>query len=377
MKLVIAMDSFKGTLSSTRAGDIVKGAFLDAFPSTHADVFTIADGGEGTVEALTQGLGGEYRTVEVMGPLGDPVQAKYGLCGGLAVIEMAEASGLTLVPSVELDPLKATTYGAGQLILDALDHGAKKILLGIGGSATNDGGAGMAQALGVSLLDADGSEINPGGGGLGKVERIDLSRMDSRVKGCEITVACDVKNPLCGRNGASHVYGPQKGATPDQVLALDNALSHFASVAQRACGMNYAQMEGAGAAGGLGFGLMAFCGAAIRPGIDVVLDLIGIDNKIKNASLVITGEGCMDAQSAHGKAPVGVAARARKHGVPAIAIVGQVAEGFEAVYGCSIDAIIPCVNRVMTFDEVRAQAEPLLYNAAYMTARLLKTGAVL
>ncbi len=374
MKILIAIDSYKGTLESKQAGDIVKKAFLQVFGGIEIEVLSIADGGEGTVAAIMENNKGIIRHSKVTGPLGEPVRAAYGIFGKTAVIEMAQASGLTLLQGRIPDPMNATTYGTGQLIKKALDDGAQKIIIGIGGSATNDGGAGMAQALGVRFLDADGKELQPGGAALEDLKEIDFSGLDDRIHGCEIIVACDVKNPLCGPEGASFIYGPQKGATSGQVIKLDRALANFARIVYEATGNDYAGIPGAGAAGGLGFGLMAFCGGNLKPGIEIVLEASKLRNKIKNADLVITGEGCMDGQALNGKAPMGIAVAANEFSVPVIAIAGQVKGGPDLMDKIGLDAALACVNRILTMEEVRKEAENSLFYAALNAARLLKTG---
>lgn len=372
-KLVIAMDSFKGTLSSLEAGQIVKEAFLSVFPAVHAEVVCVADGGEGMVEAMMRNMGGTLRTAEVSDSLGRPVRAAYGIAGETAVIEMAAASGLPLLTEAEYDPLRTTTYGTGELIRHALDEGAKRIIVGLGGSATNDGGAGMAQALGVRLKDTNGREIEPGGGALDALSEIDLSGLDPRLGECEIIAACDVKNPLCGKNGATYVYGPQKGVCALDAETLDNALKRFAALAEQQTKSSCSLREGAGAAGGLGFGMMVFLHAKVQPGIETVLACADMEQRLSGADLLITGEGCIDAQTANGKTPVGVAACAKGR-MPVIAIAGQVKPGFEAVYAAGICAVLSCVNRIMTMDEVRGGAKEQLYGAAQSAARLIKTG---
>lgn len=374
MKIVIAMDSFKGTLSSKQAGNIVKNAFLDVFEDAATEVVCIADGGEGTVEAVMKNIDGAVCEMEVIGPIGKPVFAHYGMMGDMAVIEMAQASGLTLIENGRGEPLAATTYGTGQLMKRALDAGAKRMIIGIGGSATNDGGAGMAQALGARFLDASGEEIGFGGAALAKLASIDMTKMDKRIFACEIIVACDVTNPLYGMEGASFVYGPQKGANEKDVMLLDYALRQLADIAIKRLGKDYSLIPGAGAAGGLGFGLMAFCGAVVKPGIEMILEISKMKEKLEGADLLITGEGCMDKQALNGKAPMGVCSLARENNVPAIAIAGQVKGGSKLTDSVGLQAAIACVNRIMSFEEVKKESGKRLYNAAFTAARLLKIG---
>jgi glycerate kinase len=374
MKILIAIDSYKGTLESKQAGNIVKKAFLRVFGGAEIEVLSVADGGEGTVAAIMENNKGTIRHLKVMGPLGEAVRAAWGISGKIAVIEMAQASGLTLMRGRNPDPMCATTYGTGQLIKKALDEGAGKLIIGIGGSATNDGGAGMAQALGVRFLNADGNELQPGGAALLTLKEIDLNGLDRRVHECEIIVACDVKNPLYGPDGASFVYGPQKGADPEQAAQLDNALRQLAKVLKEKTGMNYAEIPGAGAAGGLGFGLMAFCGGKLKSGIEIVLEASKLRDKIKNTDLVITGEGCMDRQALNGKAPMGIAAAACEHNIPVIAIAGQVKGGGSLMDQLGLDAAIACVNRILTMEDVKKEVEESLFTAGLNAARLMKIG---
>lgn len=340
MKVVIAIDSFKGCLSSMDAGLAAAEGVKRAVPSAVCTVRPLADGGEGTVDALVEGLGGELRKVSVTGPAGKPVMAKYGLVGMTAVMEMAEAAGITLVSGAERDAFKTTTYGVGEMILDAVKAGAKSFVIGIGGSATNDAGAGMLQALGWRLLDADGNALPRGGASLSKLATI---APPVRPFGCSFHIACDVKNPLCGPQGASAVFGPQKGATDDGVRILDAALAHFASVAG-----DTATSPGDGAAGGLGFAFRRFLGAELVPGADLVLRETRLADYVKEADVVITGEGRLDGQSVMGKAPIGVARLAKLFGKPVFAFSGCVGDGAEAVNAAGIDAFFPILRKVVT-----------------------------
>ncbi|MDQ4096432.1 MAG: glycerate kinase [Actinomycetota bacterium] len=299
------------------------------WPEACIELLPLSDGGDGWVESMVSAADGSFVDLKVRGPLGDEVEARYGVIESegvrTAVIEMATASGLVLVSADRRDPRRTTTYGTGELMRDALGQGAQRLLIGIGGSSTNDGGAGMAVALGARLADKEGAELPPGGAALARLDRVDLSDLDPRLEEVEIVVASDVDNPLLGEDGASAVYGPQKGATPDMVRELDAALSHFADLVEDAIGRSLRDEPGAGAAGGLGFGVMAFCGAALRPGVELALDALEADRVLEGASLVLTGEGMVDSQTLAGKLPVGVARRARRHGVPVVALGGAVA----------------------------------------------------
>lgn len=326
VKIVVAADSFKGTLSSLEAGRAIADGICQVTPDAEVVVLPVADGGEGTVEAVLYACGGRRETVRVTGPLGDPVEADFALLpgGNRAVIEMAAASGLTLLKPDRYDPMAASTYGTGQLLLAAVDHGCRDLTIAVGGSATVDGGCGAAQALGVEFLAVDGSTLpGPMGGGLaGRIDRIEMGRRDPRLPACNVTVLCDVTNPLCGDDGAARVFGPQKGADADQVEQLDRNLAWLASVIQRDLDIDIRDEPGAGAAGGLAGGLVAFAGARLARGVETILDLADIDKHLVGADLVVTGEGRLDAQSMMGKVVSGVAARARKAGVAVIAIAG-------------------------------------------------------
>ncbi|MBM4039254.1 MAG: glycerate kinase [Planctomycetes bacterium] len=362
MKIVIAPDSFKECLAAEEVAEAMARGVRGALPEAEVVCVPMADGGEGTVRALVAATGGELRRARVTGPLGEPVEAEFGLFGDgrTAVIEMAAASGLPLVPPDRRDPTKTTTYGTGELIAAALGLGVECLILGIGGSATVDGGAGMAQALGARLLDAEGKPIGWGGGDLGRLATIDLSAMDPRLRGVACDVACDVTNPLTGPSGAAAVYGPQKGATPEMVELLDANLAHFARVAERDLGVAVRDVPGSGAAGGLGAGLMAFLGARLRPGVELVIQAVGLERKLRGAGLVLVGEGRMDAQTAYGKVPVGVARLARRMGIPAVAIVGSLGEGYEAVHAEGIVACFTILDRPMALQEAVRRARELI-----------------
>lgn len=332
MRIVVAPDSFKEALVARAVCEAITRGIRRVLPDAVIDAVPMADGGEGTVDALVSATGGELRHTEVTGPLGGRAVAAWGVLGdgsGTAVLEMAAASGLGLVPVDERDPARTTTFGTGELIRAALDSGAGRILIGIGGSATCDGGAGAAQAAGVSFLDARGRRLSHplAGGDLRNIDRIDMRSRDPRIPATRIVAACDVENPLCGEQGAAAVFGPQKGATPQQVRLLDEGLGHLADVVQRDLGCDIRDMPGAGAAGGLGAGLVAFFGAKLQRGIEMVMQAVQLAERIRQADLVITGEGRIDRQSMMGKVIAGVAGAARQAGVPAIALVGCVGEG--------------------------------------------------
>lgn len=375
MKVIIAPDSFKGSNTSIAVANTIERGIKKVFTDAEVVKIPIADGGEGTVEALVLGAGGRFKEANVTGPLGDKIKAKYGILdNGTAVIEMSAASGLPLVPEDRKNPLVTTTYGTGELIKAALDDGCSKIVIGIGGSATNDVGVGMAQALGVTFKDKNGQELGFGGGQLDKLDHIDMSSIDPRIKDTEIIVACDVSNPLCGERGASAVYGPQKGATPEMVKQLDNNLRHFAEVIKEQLGMDIIDVPGTGAAGGLGAGLIVFCGAKLKSGIDTVLDVVNIDRHLPDTDLVITGEGRIDGQSIYGKVPVGVAQRVKKYNKPVLAIVGDIGEGASAVYSYGVDGIMSSVNKAMPLSEAMNRSSELLEDAAERVMRIIKIG---
>jgi glycerate kinase len=371
-KIVIAPDSFKGSLSSTEAAQAMARGVQRALPEAELVLLPLSDGGEGLVESLVTASGGELLEYEVTGPLGSPVTAQMGLMGGgrTAVIEMAQASGLVLVPEAERNPLVTTTFGTGELIAKALDLGCDHLIIGIGGSATNDGGMGMAQALGVRFLDEEGELLGSGGGELARLASIDLSRLDPRLEDVRIEVACDVNNPLTGPQGASHVYGPQKGATPEMVEFLDAALARYDRILQRDAGQDVGRVPGAGAAGGLGAGLMALLGGRLVSGIELVLSALDFETKAAGASLVLTGEGKFDAQSAYGKVPMGVARRSRALGVPVVVIAGTVLPSAEILHGEGVSAYFSIINRPMSLKEAMEGAVELLENQVAEVIRL-------
>lgn len=373
MKIVIACDSFKGSVSAIEAANAMADGVRRVWPHAQIDCIPVADGGEGTIDALLYTLPGQRLAVKVTGPLGAPVEAEFALLeDGTAVIEMAAASGLPLLPKEALDPLHASTYGTGQLINAALDVGCRRILMGLGGSATNDGGAGMAQALGARLLDAAGMPLPPGGGSLGALACMDLSALDPRLQQVPIQVACDVTNPLCGPQGASAVYGPQKGADAAMVLTLDASLSHFADVAAACTGRDVRNEPGAGAAGGLGAGLLLFCRAKICSGINTVLDAVDFDRRVYDADLILTGEGRIDGQSIRGKVPVGVATRVKsQRSIPVVAIVGGIGPQAEKVYEYGVDAVFSTAPGPITLEQAMRDSRLLLSGAAERAARLI------
>jgi glycerate kinase len=376
MKIVIAPDSFKESLTAMAVASEIEAGFREFFPDAQYVKLPVADGGEGTVQAMIDASGGRRVELQVTGPLGEPVSAFYGLMGdgATAVIEMAAASGLELVPPARRNPLHTTSYGTGQLILNALDAGARRFVLGVGGSATNDGGAGMLQALGGRLLDAAGAELNAGGGALAALARIDLSALDARIKDSVFDIACDVTNPLVGERGASAIFGPQKGATPEMVEQLDANLRHYAAIIARDLDQHVAEIAGAGAGGGIGAGMMVFLGGRLRPGSEIVTAAVGLDAAVVDADLVITGEGRIDGQTIHGKTPIGVAKVAQRHGKPVIAIAGGLATGAAAVHAHGIDAVFGAVSRPCTVEEALAGAAVNVRSAARNIAAVLSLG---
>ncbi len=376
LRVVVAPDSYKGSLSALKVARAMARGVRQAFPAAEVREVPIADGGEGTVEALVAATGGRLLRSVVTGPLGEPVEAAWGVLGDgtTGVIEMAGASGLPLVPPHRRDPRITTTRGTGELVRAALDLGLSRLVVGIGGSATNDGGAGFARALGARFLDARGEELPDGGAALARLDRIDLSGLDPRLATCELVVACDVDNPLCGPRGASAVYGPQKGATPEAVRELDEALARFARVAEGFTGRDVARAPGAGAAGGLGAGLLFFTPAKLRPGVELVLEATGFDTLVQGAALVLTGEGRTDGQTAMGKAPVGVAAAARRHGVAVVCLSGGLGEGADEVLLRGVDALASATPAPMGVEEAMARGAELVEAAAARACRLIAVG---
>lgn len=350
MKVVVAIDSLKGSLSSMEAGLAIKEGVLAAQPDAEVIVKPLADGGEGTTDALIEGMNGERIDLTVTGPMHTPVDAYYGYLRetNTAVMEMASAAGITLVPDKEKNPLLATSYGVGEMIIDAIQRGCRNFIIGIGGSITNDGGIGMLKALGVRFLDEKGEDAGEGGQALAKVACIDLSGLNPLLKECHIQVACDVNNPLCGESGSTYVYGPQKGVTEDMKKTLDEAMAHFARVTSESLENDYMNTPGAGAAGGLGFAFLAYVGATLTPGIELILDAVGLEDELSGADVVVTGEGCLDFQTAMGKAPVGVAKLAKKYNARVVAFAGSVTKEATACNKEGIDAFFPILRGVCT-----------------------------
>lgn len=358
------MDSFKGSLTSEEAEQCCENG-IRRFSAAHEIVkIPMADGGEGTMSVITKALGGSYAYVEAMDPLGGIVSAKYGIVGNTAIIEAAQASGLELIPVKERDPLRSSTYGTGQIILDALKKGCTRIIAGIGGSAANDGGAGMAEALGVRFIDKNGAHMHICGGNLCDIERIDTSSITPLIAGRDIIVACDVTNPICGRNGAAYVFAPQKGASPEDVVLLDNNLLHLCNKIRESIGIDVTGLRGGGAAGGLGAGLFAFCGAKIENGFNVVCDAVGFEDAMSDADLVITGEGCSDYQTAFGKLPSGAAKLCKKHGIPCMLLSGMIKGDITELYELGITSAFSAAGQDVSVEDAIRNARGNLENAA-------------
>lgn len=374
-KILLVPDSFKGTLSSRQVCQVMSGQLRRFFPQAQVKSIPVADGGEGSVEAFLAAAGGERRTRTVTGPFGEPVEAFYGVLGDghTAVIEMAACAGLPLAEG-RLNPERATTYGVGELLLAAKEAGCTKAILGLGGSCTNDGGAGAAAALGAKFTRADGTAFVPTGGTLGEIAALDVSPVAQALQGMELTAMCDIDNPLYGEAGAAAVFAPQKGADAAMVARLDAGLRHLGQVAARCLGRDFSHLPGAGAAGGLGFGMAAFCGAQLRMGIDAVLDAVGFDSLLPGTDVVFTGEGKIDSQSARGKVVSGVAARCRKAGVPVVAVVGQIGQGFEEMYQQGLTAVFSINRAAQPFAESRFHAGENLALTMENIARLLAAG---
>lgn len=374
-KILLVPDSFKGTLSSRQVCQVMAGQLRRFFPQAQVKSIPVADGGEGSVEAFLAAAGGERRTRTVTGPFGEPVEAFYGVLddGRTAVIEMAACAGLPLAEG-RLNPERATTYGVGELLLAAKEAGCTKAILGLGGSCTNDGGVGAAAALGAKFTRADGAAFIPTGGTLGEIAALDVSPVAQALQGMELTAMCDIDNPLYGEAGAAAVFAPQKGADAAMVARLDAGLRHLGQVAARCLGRDFSHLPGAGAAGGLGFGMAAFCGAQLRVGIDAVLDAVGFDSLLPGTDVVFTGEGKIDSQSARGKVVSGVAARCRKAGVPVVAVVGQIGQGFEEMYQQGLTAVFSINRAAQPFAESRFHAGENLALTMENIARLLAAG---
>ena len=378
MRILIAPQSLKGSLTAAEAGAAIAQGVHTIYPKAEIEVVPVADGGEGTVQALVDASGGTIIQKTVTGPLGEPVPAFFGLMGDgiTAVIEMAACAGLPLVPLEKRDPRITTTYGVGELIMAALEYGSRHFIIGIGGSATNDGGAGMAQALGATLLNVQGTEITRGGAALTTLTHISTSSMDTRLQKCTIEVACDVTNPLCGPTGASAVYGPQKGATPEMVEELDNALAHYAQIIEQDLGMSIGEAPGAGAAGGLGAGLMAFLHAKLRPGAQIVFEAVGLEEQIRKADLVISAEGQIDAQTAYGKSVGAVAEIAKRYGLPVLAFAGSLGENYQVVYKLGVDAVAALPSSPMSLTYAMENAARLIRDAAERACRFMQVGSI-
>lgn len=379
MNILIAPDSFKESLTALEVAQSIKQGFERIYPEASYRLIPMADGGEGTVQSLVDATGGSLQTTKVTAPLANFVEAVWGLSGDkkIGFIEMAAASGLHLVPPLQRNPLHTTSYGTGELIKAALDAGVSKIILGIGGSATNDAGVGMLQALGVRFLTKDNREIGFGGEQLLQISRIDLTALDPRLAQVEIEVACDVNNPMCGENGASAIFGPQKGADQNKVKLLDQALAHFAQLAEQQLGIAIAQRSGSGAAGGMGGGLLLLPHVSLKSGVQIVMDSVDLHTQVQWADLVITGEGRMDAQSVAGKTPIGVAKLAKQFDKPVIAIVGSLREDYPVVYSQGIDAVFPIIRQVMELEELLKQGRDNLISTAENIARTIKYCSVL
>ena len=373
MKFVIAPDSFKESLTALEVATAIETGFKRVFPDADYVKLPMADGGEGTVQSLVDATQGKLIECEVTAPLGDKVKSVFGLAvdGKTAIIEMAAAAGLHLVPPEKRNPLLTTSYGTGELIKLALDLGVESFILGIGGSATNDGGVGMLQALGMQCLDSQDKPIGFGGAELANIVKIDVQQLDPRLQQVHIEVACDVNNPLCGECGASAIFGPQKGATPEMVKQLDAALSHFAEIAERDCGKQIRDQAGAGAAGGMGGGLLLLPSVQLKAGIQIVLDRLHLIDYVKDADVVITGEGRIDAQSIMGKTPIGVARTAKQFNKPVIAIAGCLREDYDVVFDHGIDAVFPIIHQLGDLSDILKQGEQNLISTAQNVARVL------
>lgn len=378
MKVVVAPNAFKGSLSATEAASAMAEGVQAACSKAEVVCMPVADGGDGLIEILREVMDGEVREIRVSGPRGDPVEASllYVAGMGVAVIEMATASGLVLLPETLRNPMETTTLGTGELIRAALDLGVRRIIVGIGGSASNDGGTGVAAALGLRFLDESGHPVHPVGKHLRSIRRVDMSGRDPRLDAVRIEVMCDVDNPLLGEHGAARVYGPQKGASPEQVEVLEAGLENLARVIETRTGTDVRDMPGAGAAGGLGAGLVALLGARLRRGIDVVLDLVGLDDRLVGADLVLTAEGQIDFQTAHGKAPAGVAERAKRRGIPCFAVAGGIGERISELHPVGVDAVFSICKRPMSLREARDSAHALLGATTEQVVRAFVAGCL-
>ena len=374
MKVLIAPQSYKGSISAIKVAEAIKEGSLNIFPDIETLIIPVADGGDGTLETLVESTSGTIHNSNATGPLGNSIPVIWGTLGDekTAIIEMARISGLALVPQNKRNPYYTTSYGLGEIIKEALDLNYRKFIIGIGGSATNDGGAGMAQALGAKLTDKNKMSIDLGGLALNEITKIDISCIDPRIHESEILVACDVNNPLCGPNGASFVYGPQKGASPEMVKTLDGALDHFGSQLINDTGINIMETPGSGAAGGIGGGMIGFLNAKLKPGVEIVLDTLDFDKSLKNVDLVITGEGQIDFQTVFSKAPIGVAKHAKKYNIPVIAICGSLGKNYQDVHSHGIDAVIPIIPKPMELKQASDNAYELIKNTSEQIFRILK-----
>lgn len=377
MRIILAPQAFKGSISGLDAAKAFRDGVLRVLPEADTSLVPVADGGDGTLETLVDGSEGEIHECTVLGPLGENLVAQWGSMGDgkTAIIEMARTSGLALIPDEKRNPLTTTTYGLGQALKSALDKGYRKFILGIGGSATNDGGAGMAQALGIKLLDHNGESLRFGGAALRELAAIDMSSIDTRIYDTEILVACDVNNPLTGPEGASAIYGPQKGATKDMIRELDASLKKLSDIVETDLGKQIDKIPGSGAAGGLGGGIMAFLNGTLKPGVDIVLDTVGLRAKLKNADLVITGEGCLDYQTIYNKAPIGVSHMAKEMNIPTIAVCGMLGNDFSAVHAHGINAACSITNAPLTLEESSVLSYKLAADAVEQNMRLILLGA--
>ncbi len=372
--IVLAPDSFKESMTAKEVCVAMERGIKKVNSNIQCIHVPMADGGEGTMQSLVDATGGEVYSLEVVGPLGNKVKAEYGILGNgeIGVLEMASASGIHLVSLEERNPLITTTYGTGELIKACLDRGVKKLLIGIGGSATNDGGVGVIQALGGRLLDKEGNELGFGGGELEKLDRIDLTNFDRRLKDVVIEVACDVSNPLCGENGASYIFGPQKGASVEMIKILDNNLKHYAKVIKEQFDKDVLEIAGAGAAGGLGAGLMVFLNGNLKKGIEIVIEYSGLEKKVKNCDMVWTGEGSIDFQTQYGKTPLGVATVAKKYNKPVVALAGRVGDDIDILYEKGIDSIFGIMRGVTTIDEALKNGKENIERTSENIARLME-----
>jgi len=374
MKIIIAPQTFKGSLTASEATDCISEAVLDVFPNSEIVKLPIADGGDGTLETLVESYKGKFMESEISDPLGNKVISQWGLIGDIAIIEMARSSGLALIDPKKLDPMNSTSFGTGQLILEALDHNVSKIILGIGGSATNDCGVGVAKALGIKFLKDDGSEISNNVEDFINIKTINMEFINSKITDVDIEVACDVTNTLCGKEGASYIYGPQKGASPQQIEILDNNLMHLSNVIKNDIGKDVLNLEGGGAAGGMGAGMVAFFSATLRPGVDIIFDTLNVENKITGANLIITSEGQFDISSTYNKAPTAIAKLGMKHNIPSIGISGSFGEGFEKLDEYGIISKSTLINKISDLETNIKEAKHLLKIAAKEQLKAIKIG---